>query len=279
MKKRSLTAIVLLVMLVSGCLVINSEDTVYDDAISVSQYELASVRLNVLESGDPEGIPLVLIHGTPGSADFFSSYLVDPALQDLHLFAIDRPGWGESQVSGEFDATLASQSAMLGDWLCRIAEDSASGELLILAHSYGATLTPRLIMDHPHCISAALLLAGGADPDLTAPRWYNHVTAVPPVSWLASITGLGLKRSNDEMMQVRSGLEAMRPKWRSIKLPITVIQGEDDMLVHPDNADFIEEKLAHIPANVIRRIEDGHMVVHSDRPFVIAELRKLLAQL
>ena len=265
-----------LLLLFSGCLMISDDrNELYAEFATL--YPLQQVRLNVLESGDKAGPAVVLIHGTPGSAGFFASYLTDHNLQDLRLLSIDRPGWGSSEILGQFDAKLDSQSAMLGDWLCQIAAEAPANQLVILAHSYGATLTPRLLMDHQDCISAALLLAGGADPALTSPRWYNRMTDVPPVSWLASLSGMGLKRSNDEMMNVKTGLEEMSARWQDITVPVTVIQGEEDMLVHPDNADFIEEKLNHIPATVIRRVEDGHMVVHSDRPFVISQLRELIA--
>ncbi len=275
--RASLTAAgICLLLLFSGCLMISGDrNALY--AEYATQYKLENVRLNVLESGDRAGSAVVLIHGTPGSAGFFSNYLTDPELQDLRLLAIDRPGWGSSEVLGQFDAKLSSQSEMLGDWFCQIAAEAPANQLVILAHSYGASVTPRLLIDHPECISAALLLAGGADPALTAPRWYNRITNVPPLSWLASIGGMGLKKSNDEMMQVRTGLIEMQDLWQEINVPVTVIQGEEDMLVHPDNADFIEDKLSHIPATVIRRIDDGHMIVHSDRPFVINELRELIA--
>ncbi|HCA35126.1 MAG TPA: hypothetical protein DEP13_00640, partial [Gammaproteobacteria bacterium] len=111
------------------------------------------------------------IHGTPGSAEFFASYLLHPDLQDLRLMSLDRPGWGTSLARNQFDGTLAAQSAMLGEFLCGIKSANPSQQLLIVAHSYGATLTPLLVMDYPQCISAVLLLAGAADPDLAAPRW------------------------------------------------------------------------------------------------------------
>ena len=273
---------VIIVALVSGCLAMGGEDQsryAGIDSISERVESLAAANLHVVEGGNPGGQTVVFIHGTPGSAEFFASYLLHPELQDLRLIAIDRPGWGSSVVKTEFDGKLASQSAMLGEFLCGLVPAESGQQPVIVAHSYGATLTPLLLMDHPQCISAALLLAGAADPGLAAPRWYNWMTELPPVSWLASLSGFGLKLSNDEMMLVQTGLEQMQDRWSSINVPVTVVQGEEDMLVHPDNADFIETRLAHIPAEVIRFQQDGHMVVHSDRAFVINQLRKLLQQL
>jgi pimeloyl-ACP methyl ester carboxylesterase len=268
--------------LVSGCLAMGGEEEsrfANMDSISERIESFNDVDLHIVEGGDSAGQPVVFIHGTPGSAEFFASYLLHPDLQDLRLLALDRPGWGTSLVKNQFDGTLAAQSGMLGEFLCSIKSANPAQQLVVVAHSYGATLTPLLVMDHPQCISAVLLLAGAADPDLAAPRWYNWMTEVPPVSWLASLSGFGLKLSNDEMMLVQSGLELMRDRWSTLNLPVTVIQGETDMLVDPNHADYLEASLAHIPAEIIRFPEAGHMVVHSDRPFVIAQLRKLLQQI
>ena len=268
--------------LVSGCLAMGGEEEsrfANMDSISERIESFNDVDLHIVEGGDSAGQPVVFIHGTPGSAEFFASYLLHPELQDLRLLALDRPGWGTSLVKNQFDGTLAAQSGMLGEFLCSIKSANPAQQLVVVAHSYGATLTPLLVMDHPQCISAVLLLAGAADPDLAAPRWYNWMTEVPPVSWLASLSGFGLKLSNDEMMLVQSGLELMRDRWSTLNLPVTVIQGETDMLVDPNHADYLEASLAHIPAEIIRFPEAGHMVVHSDRPFVIAQLRKLLQQI
>ncbi len=69
---------------------------------------------------------------------------------------------------------------LLGEWLCQLAENSPGEKLLLVAHSYGATLTPRLAMDNPECVSAMLLMAGGSDPELSSPRWYNHLINIAP---------------------------------------------------------------------------------------------------
>ena len=211
--------------------------------------------LHVTESGDAAGQPVLFLHGTPGSAGFFTRYLVHARLQDLRLLAIDRPGWGNSILRENFDATLATQSETVGEFLCSLV--SPEFRPVVVAHSYGATLAPRLMMECPDCVAAILLLAGAADPLLAGPRWYNWLTEFSPVSWVVALSGTGLKQSNDEMMGVRAGLEEVQDTWTLIRHPLTLIQGEDDWLVDPDLVDFIEAKLAHIPAQIIRVEKEG----------------------
>ncbi len=267
-------------ILISSCISFEMEaNSLLDNQglpIKESWAELKTGSLHYIEAGDPNGTPIVFIHGTPGSLRFFASYVTDPQLQDYRTIAIDRPGWGSSEITGEFEPTLSYQSRALGEWLCQVKQQSPANKLIVVAHSYGATLTPKLAMDHPSCISGAVLLAGAADPELAAPRWYNTITHYTPVSWLVSLTSMGLKKSNNEMMKVKSELEAIRHSWRSINLPITVIQGEKDGLVHPDNADFIETQLAHIPAKVIRVNGGGHVLRSSHKDLIVNEITILL---
>lgn len=269
-----------LLVLISSCVSFEAEPIALVDnqqlPIKENWANLDNGTLHYIEAGDPNGIPLVFIHGTPGSLRFFASYVTDPHLQAYRTIAIDRPGWGSSEVFGEFEPTLSYQSDALGQWLCQIKQQSAQNKLIIAAHSYGATLTPKLAMDHPDCISGALLLAGAADPKLAAPRWYNNITHYTPVSWLVSLTNIGLKKSNNEMMKVKSELEAMRDSWRSINLPITVIHGDNDGLVHPGNADFLEVELSHIPAKIIRIDGGGHVLRSSHRQLIVNEINTLL---
>jgi pimeloyl-ACP methyl ester carboxylesterase len=52
--------------------------------------------LRVREFGDPDGVPLVGHHGTPGSGGFYASWLADAAERGIRLIGYDRPGYGGS---------------------------------------------------------------------------------------------------------------------------------------------------------------------------------------
>jgi len=51
-------------------------------------------KLCFAEYGDPRGSPIFLFHGNPGSRLSWGLYPGSPFLQDLHLIAPDRPGYG-----------------------------------------------------------------------------------------------------------------------------------------------------------------------------------------
>ena len=66
--------------------------------------------------------------------------------------------------------------------------------------------------------------------------------------------------ANLEVMALHDELKEMLPFWNALDLPITVIQGEKDKLVHRDNADFAE-KMVPRGLRVVRLEEAGHFVL------------------
>ena len=53
-------------------------------------------RLLVREAGDPDGVPLIVHHGTPGSRLIKSGWLEDASRRGIRLIGYDRPGYGGS---------------------------------------------------------------------------------------------------------------------------------------------------------------------------------------
>ena len=74
--------------------------------------------LTVREGGDPEGIPVLSISGTPGSSTLYPPHLRDAAEQGIRLFSYDRPGYGGStRQKGRKVADCAADIAAVSDAL------------------------------------------------------------------------------------------------------------------------------------------------------------------
>jgi pimeloyl-ACP methyl ester carboxylesterase len=63
--------------------------------------------------GDPDGEPIILVHGFPGSRHYWKVLPGFPFLPNLRIIAPDRPGWGSSDLKP--DRTML-------DWADNVAE-------------------------------------------------------------------------------------------------------------------------------------------------------------
>lgn len=242
----------------------------------VFQSEASHISYQYTQS---EGDAIVLfIHGTPGDWSALGHFLVDDELAKYAALriSIDRPGWGAvSELSkSTFSAlSMAEQSAHIMLFLDSLHDQYPQAPIILVGHSYGASLAARLLMDKPEYVQGALLLAGPFDPSLAGRRWYHHLADTVV---LKKILNDDLNKANIEMSSLQADLMAMLPHWQSISVPVTVIQGVKDKLVPAANSDFIREQIGPDYLRLIDLNKQGHFIPWERYALVIEELRLLL---
>ena len=103
-------------------------------SVFMSQYERLEVE--AVRSGDPGAPRIVWIHGSPGSAEAWADFLVDP-VPGAESFAPDRPGFGAT--GGDALRTLAeARSATMNQAMHRFyasagAPETIDGDILLAA--------------------------------------------------------------------------------------------------------------------------------------------------
>ncbi|MFD5801276.1 alpha/beta fold hydrolase [Streptomyces sp. NPDC127020] len=117
-----------------------------------------TVRWNRL--GDPDGRPLVLLHGTP-----FSSYVwravARSLARDHQVFVWDMPGYGMSEKFPGQDVSLAAQGGVFTELL----DHWGLAEPLVVAHDFGGAVALRAHLLHDARYRALALV----DPVALAP--------------------------------------------------------------------------------------------------------------
>lgn len=261
-------ACILLAFLLSGCMtpeVFVEEERYFNQHIkdhpnlNEGHTESSGFSLNFVTTGDSSLPAVLFIHGTPGNWRNASRYLMDARLQSqAHLVAIDRPGWGESELTEKnVEPSFASQAALIKPLLQKLQQANNGAGTIIVGHSLGASIAPRIAMDHPELVDGMILISGSLDPELGKPRWYNFAASMGVVSWFI---GPEMRRANREIMPLREELMLILPRWAEIEIPVTVIQGLKDELVYPENADFAERVLINADTRIIRLPEGGHFI-------------------
>lgn len=213
--------------------------------------DLGHRQLFGVDSMDETKIPLLMVHGSPGSWTGWEDYFKDLKLrQQYRLIAVDRPGYGWSGFR-QVERSLKQQSDDIAAVFERLPKDQ---KVVLMGHSYGGPVVARMAMDYPDKISAVLILAGSVDPALEETKWIQHVAKWPIIRWLVPPFAYS---SNEEIIGLKQGLEDALPLWKNIAVPVIIIHGEADTLVPVANVDFMETKLTNAASVEVIRISNG----------------------
>ena len=173
--------------------------------------------------GDSSKRPLLLIHGSPGDWSAWVNTIVnDQILANYYVIAMDRPGYGLTNVPGQ--ATLKAQSEAARILINQLRLD----RLVVVGHSYGGAVVEQLLVDHDDIFELAILVAPTVSPGHMEPRWYNKIA---DWSFVQPFLSKELHSSNLEMNGLPASLRAIEAQVASIQTAIVFLQGTDDVLV------------------------------------------------
>jgi pimeloyl-ACP methyl ester carboxylesterase len=241
--------------------------------VSFGSYEIEGRTIHYTRSG-AEGQPLVLmVHGSPGSSDAMLDYLADTNLTSRALVVtVDRPGFGYSDF-GKTERSLEKQSQHIRPLLEKYR--SPGKKTILVGHSYGGPLIARMAIDFPDLVDGLVIVAGSIDPTLEPEYWW----ARPLDWWIFRWMAPGAFRvSNQEILPLKEQLEEMLPLWANITCPVTVLQGTEDKLVDPGNADFAKRVVTNSRRLQVDMLEgDGHFIMWSKEPLIAQKILEILA--
>lgn len=238
-------------------------------------YEVGNRTISYIEAGDKKNPRVIFLHGAPGSSASFLSLLKDSTLvSSAHLLAVDRPGYGYSGY-GKSVPFLEEQARMLMPLL-----KDTSQPVILTGHSFGGPVAVRLTMDYPELVDGLVLIAPAIDPALEpAEDWFRLPLSATSLRWLLPPAW---RTANDEIYFLEDQLIEMLPRWKEIKIPVTVIQGMKDIRVPAGNARFAKAMLIDSPnVNIIIREHLNHFIPWQEPELIeeaIIEILQVLSQ-
>lgn len=236
-------------------------------------YQLHGWHIHYAEIG-ADTLPLVVfVHGSPGSWDAFIDFFKDSTLYTkVHLISIDRPGFGKSEY-GEAEPSLKEQAALLAPVLNKTASQKKP---ILIGHSLGGPVVVRMAMDYPQQVGGLILVAPSVDPQLEKQEWYRSVG-----SWglIRKLLPTEFDVSNQEILPLKGELQQMLPLWKTIRIPVTVIQGDADVLVPPANADFAKRMLVAAPVEIVWLPGVNHFIPWSHPQVITKAILKQVSSL
>lgn len=247
----------------AGCLAMRTPDREWSKTLQKKGQTLQPVFLDVPDKngrvihavsvGKTDSLPLiVLVHGSPGSADAFLSFLADTFLTKMaRLVAIDRPGFGYTQGFGQPERSLEIQAASVQ----AVVNQLAPGQRVwLVGHSLGGPVIARFAMDYPEQTAGLVLVAASIDPALEEHPWWQSAIHPPPLKWLIPKS---FWASNAEIKPLEGELKKMLPLWGNITCPVRVVHAVNDRLVPVANADFAQRVLTNVADLKMDILPDG----------------------
>jgi non-heme chloroperoxidase len=117
------------------------------------------VRMEYVEQGPADGVPMVFLHGVTDSWHSFERVL--PMLPPtIHAFAVSQRGHGDSSRP----ATGYRFTDMSADLLA-FMDSMRLPKAIVVGHSMGASVAQRFVIDHPDRVSAVVLMGAFSNFD------------------------------------------------------------------------------------------------------------------
>ncbi|GAB2191945.1 alpha/beta fold hydrolase [Sessilibacter sp. MAH2] len=234
---------------------IESNKNIVEQTMDVGDFELSYRRV-----GEPKRAVVVWIHGTPGAWNDIGKLMVKEDFTESTLFvSIDRPGWGKSQYKDNprLVTEFSEIAHLIRPLLHQLKKEAPDVPLILAGHSWGGSVVPAVAAEFPYCIDGLAIFAAGLDPELTKPRWYNRFAKTYVGR---SILGQQMLDANVEMYALSPEVAKLAPHWKEINLPTVVVQGMEDPLVNPANADFAKSVLNPKVSHVLKIEKQNHFL-------------------
>jgi pimeloyl-ACP methyl ester carboxylesterase len=221
----------------------------------IDNYKVGRLNIQFAQTGDSTKPLVLFVHGSPGSLDAFTGFLVDSTLlEKAFLVTTDRPGFGYTDF-GNGEPSLKKQADLIAS-LIRLKQNGHP--VILVGHSLGGPLIAKVVIDYPDLVDGLVIVAGSIDPELEPNEsWWRGPLATPFLSFLLPRS---FRASNVELYHLKPALEDMLSQWSQITCPVVVIHGKKDIFVPFENVEFAKSKLANAPVRYILHDTASHFI-------------------
>ncbi len=250
--------------------------------------EARGLRFHVLEWGEPEAPPMVLLHGLTGHAHIWDDTAA-PLADRYHIFAPDQRGHGDTQHT----PTYRTQDFV--DDLELLRQQWGLERFVLMGLSMGGHNGFAYAHQHPDRVSH--LIAIDIPPTLQPGRWPNREamerlameghTPYPAFDAAFAEARLGNTTAPDENLAYRTrwnllddGDGGLLLKWDAkvqvawepanltdalpeLRMPVLLVRGGKTLVLPSETAD---EMIAALPAGELAEVAESGHSVPTDRP-------------
>lgn len=275
--------------------------------------DVTKARLHYLHkaAATPSGAaPVVLIHGSSGSAYDMAGAFFDVLPDDVDVYAFDRPGiaWSENKVTPLEMSHPAEQARAIHEAVGKLGLSRP----VIVGHSWGGAVATAYTQLFGNEITGTVSLAGVHYVWEGPNGWYDQLLTMPVFNKVfanlflaklgsfmvpASIKGIYWPESPREnyreiaaadlilrprniihnstySVNLRRHLEGMAPHYSNIKTPFILATGDRDQIVYAKNQSHrLHAEIDGSELIYFRQV--GHMIHHSQNEILAEAIMRL----
>jgi len=244
---------------------------------------------------------VVLVHGLRGSSAEFTFSIVDRLAERYRVLAVDRPGYGASDLLRRRTGAPSAQARALHAALGRLGVERP----VLVGHSIGAALVMAYAVAYPDELGAAVTLSGHTLPfdgefgsttrlaelPVLAPLLLNTLATplgllagprilrqalspqTPPPGYTAAALRSALqpkafRAAADDVRECDRDMRTFFAHYGELTMPFVLVTGADDRHISPNESLTLHRLLRH---SELREIEgSGHMPFFADPDAVVA---------
>jgi pimeloyl-ACP methyl ester carboxylesterase len=179
-------------------------------------------ELSFIATGDASKPALLLLHGFPGSADYFRE-VVPELSQGAYVIAADLPGFGESDV-----LPVPSFQAF-GEAISELLDRLEVGPRYVYLHDFGAPAAFQIVMQAPEKVLGLVVQNANAHRTGLGPQWapvedyWSHPNPDNEAAATAHLTFEGVRNGYlggmPPEVAARVPAESWEEDWRVMQLP------------------------------------------------------------
>ncbi len=138
--------------------------------------DVGGTRAHVLDQGKPDGMPLVLIHGSLESLQVWDGWMAE--LKDRYrLISVDLPGHGLTGPWARGEYTVDAYA----DFIEVLADTLQLDRFAIAGHSLGGAVAWTFAATRPERVNHLILVDAAAFPRESRPTWRTRLARAPVI--------------------------------------------------------------------------------------------------